>query len=275
MRTFYVYVHTNKVNNKKYFGITCQAPQKRWGKDGCNYLRQYKNGKYMHAAFACAILKYGWAGFCHEILFEGLSETEAKRIEKDLIAKYNTTHSDFGYNLTLGGDGHCIHRTEEERLAAKQATVAKSLAKLNADPIRKEKDTTRRREYANTKYANLKNNPEEYELVKEAARTRAAIRQADPVEHKKILEARKRCAKKAAQDPAKKAKKLDANTRAKQVVREVRNQLIDLHTSRPELFSEEDCIIIFTKFSAESGCYKYNSAKQLQQILDKVIRISA
>ena len=270
MRTFYVYVHTNKANNKKYIGITCQEPEARWGKNGIHYLRKYKNGKYMQAAFALAIIKYSWDGFYHEVLFEGLSEKEAKSLEKELISKYNTMHPDFGYNLTLGGDGHCIHRTDEERLAARQDTLARSLKKLNADPIRKEKDLARRRAYAKTKYANLKNNSNEYELALEEARARAAKRQADPIEHQKILAARKRCKQKAMQDPDKKAKILEANRNAKQVVKAIRERLFELYESYPEAFTVEDAEIAFTKFSPESGCFKYNSAKRLQQILNEV-----
>ena len=50
MNNFYVYIHTNKINNKKYIGITCQNPSKRW-RNG----NGYKNGY-----FAKAIKKYGW-----------------------------------------------------------------------------------------------------------------------------------------------------------------------------------------------------------------------
>lgn len=50
MRTFYVYVHTNKVNGKKYIGITSQTPSHRW-----------RNGNgYKHCRkFYHAILYYG------------------------------------------------------------------------------------------------------------------------------------------------------------------------------------------------------------------------
>lgn len=270
MRTFCVYVHTNKTNGKKYFGITSRLPQARWGNAGIHYLHKYENGKYKQPVFASAIIKYGWDGFYHEILFEGLSEKEAKQLEKDLISRHNTTHSDYGYNLTLGGDGHCVHRTEEERLIARQDTVARSLEKLNADPVRKEKDLARRRNYANTKYANLKNNSSEYELAMEEARARAAKRQADPIEHQKILASRKRCKQKAMQDPEKKAKILEANRNSKQAVKAIRERLFELHKSYPEAFTTEDTEIVFTKFSPESGCFKYNSAKRLQQILNEV-----
>ena len=48
---FLVYSHTNKINNKVYIGITSQAPEKRWGKNGRNYAESIK--------FYNAIKKYG------------------------------------------------------------------------------------------------------------------------------------------------------------------------------------------------------------------------
>lgn len=176
----------------------------------------------------------------------------------------------YGYNLTIGGDGRVLYRTEEEKQKARQMTVERSLEKLNADPVRKEKDVARRRAYANNKYAELKNKPEQYEIIKAEARARAAKRQADPVAHQKILASRKRCKQKAMQDPDKKAKILEANRNAKQAVKAIRESLFELYESYPEAFTVEDAEIAFTKFSPESGCFKYNSAKRLQQILNEV-----
>ena len=105
---YIVYCHTNKVNGKRYFGITNRDPQKRWGKNGCKYLKKSR-GSFQHPAFANAIIKYGWDSFEHEILFEGLTLEEANKKEIELIATYKTNVNrfgkDFGYNMTDGGDG--------------------------------------------------------------------------------------------------------------------------------------------------------------------------
>ena len=52
-----------------------------------------------------AIDKYGWDNIEHIVLFENLSEKDAKDKEKELIKQYNSNNINFGYNLTIGGDG--------------------------------------------------------------------------------------------------------------------------------------------------------------------------
>lgn len=90
-----VYIHINKINNKKYVGITSEKnPNKRW-KNGLGYKRQI---------FYKAIQKYGWNNFQHKILFINLTEQQAKQKEIELIALYNTNNSLYGYNQTAGGD---------------------------------------------------------------------------------------------------------------------------------------------------------------------------
>lgn len=107
MRTFVVYMHVNKLNNKKYVGITCQVPEKRWKRGSC-----YRGSPH----FYNAILKYGWDNFEHLILFSNLSEAEAKQLEIELIATYQLRNPDFGYNLAVGGQGRLKYVTEQERL---------------------------------------------------------------------------------------------------------------------------------------------------------------
>lgn len=100
-RKWCVYCHTNKTNNKKYFGITSKnPPEKRWGANGTKYKPRNKNGK---SHFWNAIIKYGWDNFRHEVLFKDLYEWDACKIEIDLIAQFDTTNPNKGYNLDLGG----------------------------------------------------------------------------------------------------------------------------------------------------------------------------
>ena len=86
-----VYVHINKVNGKRYYGITCQEVERRW-RNGKGY---YKN-KY----FTNAINKYGWDNFEHIVIARGLTEEEAKWIKIKLIREWDTKNPEYGYNKT-------------------------------------------------------------------------------------------------------------------------------------------------------------------------------
>ena len=94
---FIVYCHKNKVNGKRYIGITCQQLNQR-----------FRNGKGYKSSphFNHAIQKYGWDNFEHQILFSDLSEEDAKNKEIEMIKKYNTRDSQYGYNITPGGEGY-------------------------------------------------------------------------------------------------------------------------------------------------------------------------
>ena len=114
-----VYVHINKINGKRYFGITKQEVEKRWlnGKG-------YSRNKY----FNRAIEKYGWhEGFEHIIVAKGLSEDEAKWLEMELIREWNTTNPKCGYNYTLGGDSNPMD-IKEVREKVSNANKGKKLS---------------------------------------------------------------------------------------------------------------------------------------------------
>ena len=93
-KRYIVYCHINKINNKKYVGITNRTnPNYRW-----------RNGLgYDGSIFGKAINKYGWENFEHIILFENLTQNDAKEKEIELIKLYNTKIPN-GYNVSNGGD---------------------------------------------------------------------------------------------------------------------------------------------------------------------------
>ena len=101
-----VYQHKNKINGKRYFGITSRKPEERWGCNG----RNYKSSPHFYSA----IQKYGWDNFEHLILFEELTKEEACSKEKELIKQYDATNRDLGYNSTTGGETFTM--SEESKL---------------------------------------------------------------------------------------------------------------------------------------------------------------
>lgn len=106
-KKYCVYMHRNKINGKKYIGITCQKPNRRW-QNGNGYKTKY---------FFNAIQKYGWGNFEHIILQNNLSFEDAKQLEVKYIAEFHTCIYDdecYGYNATFGGDGCKGYKHSEE-----------------------------------------------------------------------------------------------------------------------------------------------------------------
>ena len=104
-RYWCVYIHINKINNKKYIGITKNKASTRWKTNGNGYTKKNQ------AVFNNAIQKYGWDNFEHKILFKNLTQQEAQEKEKFLIKYYNTYinfNNSMGYNMTMGGEGHFV-----------------------------------------------------------------------------------------------------------------------------------------------------------------------
>ena len=95
MKSYTVYIHVNKDNGKVYIGQTCQSKLNlRWS-DG----RGYAGSPH----FAAAIKKYGWDGFCHDVLRENLTQEEANYFEQYFIEYFDSTNPECGYNVQLGG----------------------------------------------------------------------------------------------------------------------------------------------------------------------------
>ena len=131
MDNYTVYMHISP-SGKKYIGITGQSIERRWGNGS-----GYKNC----ISFNRAIEKYGWNNIEHEIIFNnlskedlyiednyvhakivvkgksisGLSKKDAETKEIELIKKYNTTDSKYGYNIENGGSTIGKHSEETKR----------------------------------------------------------------------------------------------------------------------------------------------------------------
>ena len=110
-RTYCVYVHENKINGRKYFGITKGYPKDRWG-HGSGYVKCTK--------FYPAIKKYGWDGFHHIVIVNNLSEEEATYLEKSFIKIFNTTNREFGYNTDKGGKLSSISAKVKRKMIAER-----------------------------------------------------------------------------------------------------------------------------------------------------------
>ena len=136
-----VYMHRNKINGKVYIGQTHNL-DRRW------HPSSYIGSPY----FYYAIQKYGWDNFEHIILEDNLTSEEADKLEIEYIAKYDSTNSQFGYNLSEGGNRKCVliginngfygkHHTEEALKIMKEKKyggnnpIAKQVRCLNTNQI--------------------------------------------------------------------------------------------------------------------------------------------
>lgn len=143
-KVYTVYMHVNKVNGKRYVGITNQEPKYRWRSNGGGYFRS--------PHFWAAIQKYGWDNFEHIILETGLDRASACEHEKRYISEYNTRDKQFGYNMTDGGDGSCgwspsveTLKRRSEKLRGVTRTDAHKEAIRKANTGRKISEETRQR----------------------------------------------------------------------------------------------------------------------------------
>lgn len=98
-------MHTCRVNNKVYVGITSQNVNKRWQK-GIGYLNKNKDGTYKQPLMARAVSKYSdWNNDWEHIIFaENLSYDDARTMEHLLVALYDTQNPNNGYNICPGGE---------------------------------------------------------------------------------------------------------------------------------------------------------------------------
>lgn len=92
----YIYLVTNKINNKKYVGKTEYSVERRWKE----HISDSKKRRCEKRPLYNAIRKYGESNFLVQII-EKTEYTEER--EKYWINIFDTYKK--GYNATLGGDG--------------------------------------------------------------------------------------------------------------------------------------------------------------------------
>jgi len=99
----YLYIIHNSVNEKKYVGVAVD-PERRWDRH-----RAPSNNRC--PALKAAMHKYGVENFSMELLCWG-SDEDMNNLEVEAIQLFNSQCPN-GYNITLGGDGHCIARWDD------------------------------------------------------------------------------------------------------------------------------------------------------------------
>lgn len=111
MKTYCIYKHTLP-NQKVYIGKTCDV-KRRWR--ACNYVGNW--------FFYNAIQEYGWENITHEILEDNLTLEEANEKEKYYVALYQSTNSQYGYNLRAGGAGNGAMASKTEKFKERYKRV--------------------------------------------------------------------------------------------------------------------------------------------------------
>lgn len=90
----YLYKITNKINGKKYIGITNSYKRR---------FREHKGNHSPNSLICKAIQKYGQENFIFEVLKENLSIENACKLEQEYIKKENCLVPN-GYNISKGGN---------------------------------------------------------------------------------------------------------------------------------------------------------------------------
>jgi hypothetical protein len=223
-------MHINKINGKKYVGITCQPLKKRWGANGgC-----YRGSPYFYRA----IKKYGWENFEHVIIAEGLFEEDAKQLEITLISKLDLRNPEYGYNMAAGGQGRLKYTTEEEK--AERAEYWRAYQN-DYNYTHKEYASRKNREY-------YESNPEKhksrarayYQDNKERAKAKSAAWKKEHAEHRSLQ-----------------------NKEYNELRKALRSHLLSIAEVQPELFTEEE----LSRLSKRDTC---RNTKFLTELLNRV-----
>ena len=90
-KQYIIYRHITP-DGKSYIGCTSNTIRERWDQ-----------GYQHNPSFLAAYHQYGWHGMQHETLAVTSEESEAYRIEEEMIQKYQSDNPLYGYNISKGG----------------------------------------------------------------------------------------------------------------------------------------------------------------------------
>ena len=173
-RTFYIYCHTAP-NGKRYIGQTCaNKPERRWGKG-------YKSCYRMEYA----IKKYGWENFEHYVLMICHTKQMADLLETKLIAFFDTTNPNRGYNILVGGGGRIDFSPSEETRRKISKSLTGRKGRIPNAEVRRRMSEAQKESYANGSRRRLNELPKESQdcirgvLRREAAKKRRPVVQFD------------------------------------------------------------------------------------------------
>ena len=130
MGEYSLYVHTNKINGKRYIGITKrQPPEARWGSNG----NHYRESPHLYSA----IQKYGWDNFEHEIIASGMTRDDACLLEKYYIAHYDSQDRRYGYNTFEGGTAPIIPPEVREKMSKSMMGNKNCLGRVTSEETKR------------------------------------------------------------------------------------------------------------------------------------------
>ena len=99
LRIHKLYRATNTINDKKYFGQTHLTLEERFKTHMWSV--EYDSDLHFHRA----IKKYGIEAFDIDEIVNTLTQHDIDALEIEFINKFKTYIPEFGYNMTMGGDG--------------------------------------------------------------------------------------------------------------------------------------------------------------------------
>ena len=162
-----IYKVTNMVNGKVYIGQTKQGVGKRWSQHccakGCPKLSR-------------AIQKHGKKSFTVVRIDTAQSKEEANQKEMLWIERYNSTNSEYGYNLSIGGSfGNFNEETRKRMSESHKGEKNNFYGKHHSAQAREKMACAKKGVYADEKHPRAKKvvcveTGEVFNTIKEAAK---------------------------------------------------------------------------------------------------------